>query len=254
MPRRAREREWTRRRVVLLGVVLGLVVAADQGTKYWAVAHLTNAFDRSSARSFTERVIAFYTLKNLDNEPPETGGVDRRRAAAVVVPGFWRHGYVENPGAAWGLLAGASERWRVPFFHVLSVLAIGVLLGMYRRLQGDQVRMAWALSMVLGGALGNFVDRIARGYVIDFIDWHWGNRPDLHWPTFNVADAAICVGVFLMVVDTLVARRPEAMRQAHRPGPQAAEPDTRGMDPGSLPPPDPASSSETAAPPGRAPE
>ena len=54
-----------------------------------------------------------------------------------------------------------------------------------------------------GGALGNFLDRLVRGYVIDFIDWHWRNQPGMRWPTFNVADAAICVGVALMLLDSL---------------------------------------------------
>jgi signal peptidase II len=54
------------------------------------------------------------------------------------------------------------------------------------------------------------VDRLVRGYVIDFIDWHWRNQPGMHWPTFNVADAAICVGVGLLLLDSLRARRPES--------------------------------------------
>jgi signal peptidase II len=57
-----------------------------------------------------------------------------------------------------------------------------------------------ALSLVLAGAVGNFIDRLARGYVVDFVDWHWWNRPDLYWPTFNVADSMIVVGVGLLLL------------------------------------------------------
>jgi len=59
---------------------------------------------------------------------------------------------------------------------------------------------------VLGGAVGNYLDRLARNYVIDFIDWHWREAPNLHWPTFNLADSAISVGVVLMLADTLFSR------------------------------------------------
>jgi signal peptidase II len=116
---------------------------------------------------------------------------------------------VENPGAAWGLFANLPDTARRIFFHVVSLAALAFIFAMYVRLEPGQRLVSVALSLVAGGALGNFMDRLARGYVIDFIDWHWRNQPGMRWPTFNVADAAICVGVALMLVDSLRMRRSE---------------------------------------------
>jgi signal peptidase II len=224
-----------RHKYLLLLAVFGFVLVADQATKYFAVARLTLAFEHAHLSAPLERLAGFYTLKNLDNEPAEPAGVDLRGVPVVVIPGYWQHRYVENPGAAWGLLSRVSDTWRVPFFHVISVLAILIIVAFYRRLEADQRLMALSLSLVLGGALGNYVDRLVRGYVIDFIDWHWRNDPRLHWPTFNVADSAICVGVFLMLVETLFARRPPPTADVVAP---PAVSDAAPPNPGSPVPPD----------------
>ena len=225
-----------RHRYLLLVAVFGLVLLADQTAKYHAVARLTNALDAAGAKTLVERVAAFYSLANLDNDPWREGGVDHRRSPVVIVPGFWQHRYVENPGAAWGLLSRVSESWRLPFFHVISLLAVGIIVAFYRRLEADQRLMAVALSLVLGGALGNYLDRLVRGYVIDFVDWHWKNSPSLHWPTFNVADAAICVGVLLMLGETVFGAR-HAPADAAAPAPP--NPDSLTTpEPGPRPPPD----------------
>jgi signal peptidase II len=236
-----------RHKYLILVGVFALVAVADQGAKYLAVSRLTNALDHANAQSLPERVVAFYTLRNLDNDPWEPGGIDYRRAPAVVVPGLWQNKYVENPGAAWGLLSRVSETWRVPFFHVISLMAILIIVAFYRRLEADHRLMAFALSLVLGGAVGNYLDRLARGYVIDFVDLHWKNRPDLHWPTFNVADSAICVGVVLMLGETILgARKPQivtpsepATAPAGGAPPPAANPDSLpSAEPGPRRPPD----------------
>ncbi len=113
-----------------------------------------------------------------------------------------------NKGGAWGLLHSYEEKIRKPFFVTVSVLAIVFIVSLYRRLHPTQTALKWGLPLVLGGALGNLVDRIRYGHVIDFIDSYlvWGGSPH-HWPTFNVADISICVGVGLMAVDMLTARR-----------------------------------------------
>jgi signal peptidase II len=128
----------------------------------------------------------------------------------------------KNKGGAWGLLQGESENVRRPFFLLVSVAAIAFIVTLYRRLQPRQHALKWGLPLVLGGALGNVFDRIRYGYVIDFIDYRadWikkGNELFAkyspkhivtdHWPTFNVADIAICVGVALMAIDMLTSRR-----------------------------------------------
>ena len=138
----------------------------------------------------------------------------------------------KNKGGAWGLLQGESENVRRPFFLLVSVAAIAFIVTLYRRLQPRQHALKWGLPLVLGGALGNVFDRIRYGYVIDFIDYRadWIKQANEfvakyypkhivtdHWPTFNVADIAICVGVALMAVDMLTSRRGPKPTQADVP-------------------------------------
>lgn len=128
----------------------------------------------------------------------------------------------KNKGGAWGLLQGESENVRRPFFLLVSVAAIAFIVTLYRRLQPRQHALKWGLPLVLGGALGNVFDRIRYGYVIDFIDYRadWIRKLNEivakynpkhivtdHWPTFNVADIAICIGVGLMAIDMLTTKR-----------------------------------------------
>jgi signal peptidase II len=187
---------------ILLFVGLA-TLAADQVTKYLAVAHLTEALD---GRVGLSRLEGFVSERNLDNEPPVEGAVRRSTRPYLFIEDYWHFRYVENPGAAWGLFGSLPEGVRRPFFHLVSLVALGFIFYMYRQLGEGQGRARWALAFVTGGALGNFVDRLVRGYVIDFIDWHWRNQPGMRWPTFNVADAAICVGVGLLLWDSLRAR------------------------------------------------
>ena len=138
----------------------------------------------------------------------------------------------KNKGGAWGLLQGQSENVRRPFFLLVSVAAIAFIVTLYRRLQPKQHALKWGLPLVLGGALGNVFDRIRYGYVIDFIDYRadWikklndliqkkypGHIVTDHWPTFNVADVAICVGVALMAIDMLTSRRGTTKKPAPTP-------------------------------------
>jgi signal peptidase II len=181
----------------ILVVVALTTLAADQVTKYLAVAHLTEALDGQAG---LERVEGF--LSPMDRE------VRWRSRPHRFIENYWHFRYVENPGAAWGLFDELPDAVRRPFFHVVSLVAMGFILFMYVRLEPSQRLVRWALALVMGGALGNFVDRLLRGYVIDFIDWHWRNQPGMHWPTFNVADVAICVGVGLLLVDSFRTERP----------------------------------------------
>ena len=113
-----------------------------------------------------------------------------------------------NRGGAWGLLQSTSENVRRPFFLLVSIAAIAFIMTLYRRLQPRQYALQWGLPLVLGGALGNVFDRIRYGLVIDFIDAHVVYRGmERHWPTFNIADVAICVGVGLMAVDMFTSKR-----------------------------------------------
>jgi signal peptidase II len=116
--------------------------------------------------------------------------------------------FAQNPGGAWSFLRGLPDTLRRPFFLVVSAAAIVFIVSIYRRVHHEQTAMRWGLPLALGGAMGNLADRIRYGWVVDFIDFsmRWGGR-DHHWPTFNVADIAIVVGVALMGIDMARTRR-----------------------------------------------
>jgi len=136
-------------------------------------------------------VTAFYGMKHLETmaRPPH-----------VVWDPMWRMTYAENPGAAWGMLRDLPAGLRHGFFVVMTLGALGFILWYYRRLRQDQRFMQVALAFVFSGAVGNLVDRLARGYVVDFVQWHWWRRPDLYWPIFNLADSLIVVGVAMILL------------------------------------------------------
>ena len=109
-----------------------------------------------------------------------------------VLGDFFRLTYIHNPGAAFGLNMGS------PFLHTaFSVLALGVLIYLYRSLAAAERLSRLALCLVLGGAVGNIIDRLYLGEVVDFFDFGLG---DLRWPIFNVADSCVTVGVLLLAL------------------------------------------------------
>jgi signal peptidase II len=125
----------------------------------------------------------------------------------VVLEDYLSLIFAKNKGGAWGLLQNETESLRRPFFLIVSVAAIVFIVSLYRKLQPGQRALKWGLPLVLGGALGNLIDRIRFGYVVDFIDVYMKVDNEVkHWPTFNVADIAICVGVGLMAIDMFTSR------------------------------------------------
>ena len=175
---------------LFFGVVAALSLVADVTSKAWA-----------------EIVLSKRTL--LD-------------PAIVLIPNHLSLTLAYNKGGAWGLLQNSSEIVRRPFFLLVSGLAIAFIVSLYGRLVVGQRALKWGLPLVLGGALGNLSDRIIRSSVIDFIDFRanwietmnhgigkiangWGITD--HWPTFNVADVSICVGVGLMALDMFLSKR-----------------------------------------------
>ncbi len=186
---------WTdRRRWILLLVIAVVSVALDQGTKQWA-----------------NEVLQFEPGRMI-----------------TVVDGYAAFRYVRNPGAAWGFLSSADASFRLPFFIVVTSLAMVFMLYIFIRLEPDQTLLMVALSLILGGALGNFIDRVRFNEVVDFILLHYQMR--LRWPTFNVADIAISVGVGMMLLEMVLGpylqrRREAALAEepAARPGPGAEE-------------------------------
>jgi signal peptidase II len=108
-----------------------------------------------------------------------------------------------NRGAAFSFLAGASgwQRW---FFMLLALLISAVLVVWLSRLRAGELRLAAALSLILGGAVGNLIDRVCLGHVIDFIQLYYDRW---YWPAFNVADSAITIGAVLLLIDSFCGKR-----------------------------------------------
>lgn len=113
-----------------------------------------------------------------------------------IVPGFFNLTYVLNPGAAFGLLSKGDPSYRNPFFIGVSLVAILFVLYCYWRQGRGKPLYGTGLGLVAGGALGNLLDRIFQGAVVDFFDFHLGRH---HWPAFNLADSGISIGVALLV-------------------------------------------------------
>ena len=149
-----------------------LVVALDQLTKYW----VSSAFEYGGARAIT---------------------------------GFFNLVLTYNQGAAFSFLAGAGG-WQRGFFIVIALVAIVVISVLLARHAGQKL-FCLSLALILGGAIGNVIDRMLLGHVVDFLDFHLATW---HWPAFNLADSAISVGAVLMVVDSFFpgARRAGAAR------------------------------------------
>ena len=152
-----------------------LLGAADQATKVWAV-----------------RTLPLY-------EPRE------------LVQGFFGLVHVRNTGVAFSLLSNLDHRWVHPFLLLATVLAIGAVLAYIAYLPCRGAAPV-GLGLILGGAIGNLIDRARLGYVVDFLDLYWRHH---HWPTFNVADAGITVGVVLLLID--MAFSPKEPADASRP-------------------------------------
>lgn len=187
-------------------IIIGFAIALlDQWSKYLAVKHLTPGITAAHTEA-----------KGPDAPPPgffaEIGYfygdvVHPCQSAAIpcrpisVVNGFWNWRYIENPGAAFGLLSKGDSQWRVPFFFIVSIGAMVFIFSFFRKLENHQRLLILSMSLIFGGAIGNFIDRLHLNYVIDFIDWYYADK---HWPTFNVADSAISVGVFLIAVESIL--------------------------------------------------
>ena len=120
----------------------------------------------------------------------------RLHESVPVIDGLFSLTYVRNKGAAFGILADSAVR--IPFFITVSIVAMLGILWYIRRIRNDQKLAVFSLSLVFAGAVGNLIDRIRLGEVIDFLDVYWQSY---HWPAFNVADSAICVGVTLLFID-----------------------------------------------------
>lgn len=121
-----------------------------------------------------------------------------------MISGFFNLTYIRNTGAAFGIFAQSHPSFRIPFFVAVPIIALGAIGYIFKKIAHADLKLSSALSLVIGGAIGNLIDRIQLGYVVDFLDFHWSY--EYHFPAFNVADSAICVGVAILMLD-LVAQK-----------------------------------------------
>ncbi len=163
---------------ILFLAITGLVVLLDQLTKGWIIA----------------------TMRLHDAYP--------------VIDGFFNIVYVRNPGAAFGFLAGASPLFRSVFFLAVTLAAILLILHYLRQTRTEEIFLVLALALILAGAVGNLIDRIRFGEVIDFLDVYIGAH---HWPAFNIADASITTGASVLVM-FLLGKRKEKIVEEKKPG------------------------------------
>lgn len=147
-------------------LIVPISVFLDQITKHWA--------------------------KSLRLEPP-----------IKVIDNFFNLIYVENKGAAWGIGSKIPDDYRVLVFAAISVLALGMIGYFFSKIKEDETMLIISLNFIFGGAIGNFIDRMAYSSVIDFIDWHYY---DAHWPTFNIADVFISIGVGILLLEMIFGK------------------------------------------------
>jgi signal peptidase II len=115
----------------------------------------------------------------------------KQSAPVAIIPGFFNLCYVENRGAAWGILHG-----RQVFLITFSLVTLAFLFWKRLALFGQLLGGRFIFALLIGGILGNLIDRVGVGYVVDFLDFHYQRK---HFPAFNVADSAICIATFLMI-------------------------------------------------------
>jgi signal peptidase II len=139
-----------------------------------------------------------------------------------VIEGFFYLTHVRNPGAAFGLFATAPAVFRLTFFIGISIVAIGIIISFFRKLAPGDRLSALALGSILGGAIGNLVDRIRYGEVVDFL--HFRLWKGYSWPDFNFADSFIVVGVALLVLELLATEGPHENSSEPREEPTGQAP------------------------------
>ena len=128
----------------------------------------------------------------------------RLHESIPVVANFFSLTYIRNPGAAFGILASSSNGFRLLFFGLTSLFALALLGTIFFRLREDDWIGQLSIAGILGGAIGNLLDRVRFGEVIDFLDFYIDTY---HWPAFNVADAAISVGVCFLIVHFAIEKK-----------------------------------------------
>ena len=124
----------------------------------------------------------------------------------TIISGFFNITHIHNPGGAFGLMANLSETMRTIIFLFISSLAVSLILYFYHKTPPNYPFLAIGFALIFGGAIGNLIDRVRFGIVVDFLDFYIDN---LHWPAFNIADSAITVGIFIFVFHLLFKKMPQ---------------------------------------------
>ncbi len=123
-----------------------------------------------------------------------------------VIPGFFNITHIRNPGGAFGFMATGSQGIRNLLFIGVSVVALGLIVYFYRITPRTHRSLAAAMAMIFGGAVGNLIDRLRFGEVVDFLDLYLGSY---HWPSFNAADSAITIGIAIFIAHLVLGKMPE---------------------------------------------
>ncbi len=126
-----------------------------------------------------------------------------------VIRGFFNIIHVRNTGGAFGIFGGEKGGIGSFLFVIISLVAIGAIILLFLKTRENEKTLSLSFSLILSGALGNLVDRLHYGEVVDFLDFHVGGY---HWPAFNVADSAICIGIGLMALEVLKRDRKKSNR------------------------------------------
>jgi len=123
----------------------------------------------------------------------------------AIIPGLFNLTHVHNPGGAFGFLAQNGSPLRHWIFLGAALLALGLILYFHHQTPRSHPYMAFSLALIFGGAIGNLIDRVRFGEVVDFLDLYVAS---LHWPTFNVADSAVTIGVTIFILHILFKKMP----------------------------------------------
>lgn len=129
----------------------------------------------------------------------------------TVIPDFFNITYVRNYGAAFGMMAQMAPSFREPFFAIIPVIALIVIITILRSTPDNDKWQIFALSLIFGGAIGNYIDRLRFKYVIDFLDIHY--KEVYHWPAFNIADSAIVIGVSILIAQMIFGNQTEKSKK-----------------------------------------
>ena len=128
-----------------------------------------------------------------------------------VIPGFFNLVHVVNKGAAWGFLDNEDIDWQRPLFIIITFIALGFIAYMLKNTDETDTWMITGLALIAGGAIGNLIDRVRLGVVIDFLDFYFGNY---HWPAFNVADCTLTIGAGCIILSMFLNRKSEMNKTA----------------------------------------